>query len=162
MTYHHPHLPTTPITVIHCSRDGSSSVSPGAGGNCRSLTHHEPTTPCATSSGMGPWHSAATDNDMVLSLLSAPVLKEAPNYGSSQTQGLLVNGTMGDSRSTHTHLIRGLWPLDYGYGYAHKYGLPVWVPASGFIVASLACVLLVFDQSGSLAHNLLGRMRCSW
>jgi hypothetical protein len=34
---------------------------------------------------------------MVLSLLSAPVLEEAPNYGSSQTQGLLVNGTTGDS-----------------------------------------------------------------
>jgi hypothetical protein len=59
---------------------------------------------------MGPRHSvaAAATDDMVLSLLSAHVLEEVPICGSSRIWGLLVNGTTGDSGSTHTRLAHGL------------------------------------------------------
>jgi hypothetical protein len=162
MTYHHPHPPTTPTTVIHCSRDGSSSVSPGAGGNCCSLAHracYEPTTPRAASSGMGPTQRRRRRHGVVIVISSC-------TRRSSHLRVFSDPGAVGERHDRRQRVYpypSGPWLVTLGlWVQVHS---QVWVacvvPASGFIVASLACVPLIFDQSGSLAHDLLGRMRCS-
>jgi hypothetical protein len=162
MTYHHPHLPMTPTTMIHCLWDGSSFVSPGAGGNCCSLAHracYKPTTPHTMSSGMGPTQYHQRQHGVVIVISSC-------TQRSSHLQVFSDPGAVGEQHDRRQRVYpypSGPWLVTLGLWV--QVHLQVWVacvvPASRFIMVSLAYVPLIFDQSGSLAHDLLEKMRCS-